>query len=193
MSIINPDRVSEGLIEVIRGQIGSLLADMPSEDPENPLKAVIKDIQGGIRPDYPYIVVSVEDSSKDGWLRHVAAGSDDETHILTEQDLLLRITCYGDESTNILNTLRIISNDSWSRVDMNRETSTTFVGYSDIYREPVYLETDFVNTAYMFINLTAVSDYTTSAGLIETVTGEGTYPRFEGDELPIVDTFNVSS
>lgn len=195
MSIVNTDDVASGLIRSIREQVGYLLSDLPSQDPQNPLKAVIKDIQSGPRPDYPYIVVSIEENNEEsgGWLRHVTAGQDDETHIVTEQSISLRVTCYGESASSILNVLRISCLDDWNRASMNQESGATFVDYSDIFRQPTYLETDFVNTAYLIATFTAVSDFTTSAGLIETVTGEGRYLRYEGDENPIVENINVSS
>lgn len=195
MSIVDTDSVVSGLVKSIRTQVGHLLSDLQTSDPNTTLKAVIKDVQGGIRPDYPYIVVTLESNQKesDGWQRHVTVGQDNETHILSEQSIELRVTCYGDTATSILNTLRIQCLDDWTRVEMSENSGATFVDYTDIVRQPEYLETDFINTAYTIATFTAVSDFVTTAGTIENVTGEGRYLRYEGDDNPIVEPFDISS
>ena len=195
MSIIDPDDVVTGLIKSIRTQVGTLLSKLQTKDKALDLSAVIQDVQGGIRPEYPFIVVSLEESNKEsgGWLRYVTVGSDDQTHILSEQSIPIRITCHGDKASNILTILRAKCLDEWARVEMNENSGATFVDYTDITRQPVYLETGFVKTASMTATFTAVSDMTSSAGTIDTVTGEGRYLHYEGDNQPIVEEFNISS
>lgn len=192
MSIVDPQDIVDGLVKSVRDQVGYLLSDLPETDGQ---KAVIQDSEGGIRPNYPYILIDLEDSDKEsgGWLRYITVGQDNATHILSEQSMSLRITCYGESASNILTILRAQCLDEWVRVEMNENSGATFVDYSNITRQPVYLETDFINTATMFATFTAVSDLTSSAGTIEQVTGEGRYLRYEGDEQPIVEQFNISS
>lgn len=191
MTIISPDEVVSGLVKSVREQIGHLLSDLP----ESNLKAVIQDIQSGVRPDFPYITVSLEedDEQSGGWMRHKTTDSENNVHTIIEENLSIRITCYGDSASSILSNLRMLCTDDWSRARMSELTNATFVDYSTIFREPKYLDTDFINTAYIIANFTTVSDLTTDTGIIEKVTGEGRYLHFEGDENPIIDEFNIPS
>ena len=196
MTIADTDLMVSGMVRSVRGQVGHLLANMPSQDPNNPLKAVLKDIQGGPRSDYPFIVVTLlrNDKQSDGWLRGVYVDEDNKPVYVTEQEVPIKITCYGDTASSILTLLRVNSVDPWERSDMSRQVGAIFQDYGDVVREPKYLETGFVNAAYITATFTAVSEMVSSSGsVIENITGEGRYLDYEGDTNPIVKTFTVDN
>ena len=194
--IISSEDVLEGMITAVRSHIGEELSLMPSAPNTTPLRSVIKDIQSADRPPYPYIVVSIVSNAKQGgaWLRNKIADDQDRVTYIAEQDVSLRVTCYGDQATTILSKLRMYVLDDGMRSDMSQLAGAVFQDYTDIIREPMYLSTDFVNTASMVASFTAVSTWQPpTAGIIERVTGEGRYLDYEGDENPIIVTFDEPS
>lgn len=196
MTIADTDAMVSGMVRSVRGQVGSLLADMPSQDSENPLKAVLKDIQGGPRSDYPFITITLlrNDKANDGWLRNIYVDENDKPVYVTEQEIPLKVTCYGDSASSILTQLRVNSVDPWERSDMSRQVGAIFQDYTDVIREPKYLETGFVNSAYMTATFLAVSEMVSATGsIIEHVTGEGRYLDYEGDTNPMLNPFDVDN
>lgn len=196
MTIVDNDLMVKGMVRSVRGQVGYLLSDMQTQDPQNPLKAVIRDIQGGVRPDYPYIVISPmrNDKQSEGWLRDIYVDANDKPVYVSEQEVLLKVTCYGESSGTILAELRSKCLDPWERLDMSTKVGAIFQDYTGITREPKYLSTDFINSAYMIATFTAVSAMVSSTGgIIETITGEGRYLDYEGDETPTVKPFSVDN
>lgn len=196
MTIADTDLMTSGLVRSIRGQVGHLLADLPSQDPQNPIKAVVKDIQGGPRSDYPFIVVTLmrNDRQSDAWLRGSYVNDDNQPVYVTEQEVPFLVTCYGDAASSILTRLRVNSVDPWERSDMSRQVGAIFQDYTDVVREPRYLETGFVNTAKMTATFTAVSEMVSpTGGVIEQITGEARYLNVEGDINPIVEPFAVDN
>lgn len=196
MTIADTDAMVSGMVRSVRYQVGSLLADMPSQDPENPLKAVLKDIQGGPRSDYPFITITLlrNDKASDGWLRNTYVDENDKPVYVTEQEIPLKVTCYGDSASSILTQLRVNSVDPWERSDMSRQVGAIFQDYTDVIREPKYLETGFVNSAYMTATFIAVSEMVSASGsVIEQVTGEGRYLDYEGDTNPMLNPFDVDN
>ncbi len=186
MAIIDDEQVLSNFVKEVRAQVGHLLSDLPRQTGQDPLKAVIKDIQAGNRPDYPYIVLTIERDAKEsgGWLRHQYVDDDDIPHYVQEQDVNIRVTCYGDNCTSILKTLRILSLDDFTRGQMMKDPETNPLGrgvgaifqdYGDIVRRPVYLSTDFVETAFMVATFVTVSDWANivTGGIIEKVEGGG--------------------
>ena len=120
--------------------------------------------------------------------------SEDNVVYKAEQSINLRVTCYGDQATTILTKLRMYALDDGLRADIDQLTGAVFQDYTDIIREPMYLSTDFVNTASMVASFTAVSTWQPpSTGIIERVTGECRYLDYEGDENPIIVTFDEPS
>ena len=190
MSLINPDDVLAGIVTSIRTQVGNLLSQLP-----NGVPSVIQEAENGIRPDFPYITVSLQNSSDQSgsWVRHTYVDSQANSHIVSEQGIAVRINCYGDSAVHILSTLRALSNDEWVRLQMETDCGVTFVNYTEIVREPIFLETSFINTATITAEFTAVSDMITSAGTVEQITVDGEYSRYTGDTNPYVKSFDINS
>lgn len=196
MSIIENNDILTGAIRVVRSQVGTYLSDLPVKAGQTPLKAVMQDIQDGVRPNFPYIVVSIEDTEEDGgsWERHSYVDDQDRIHYLSEEKVTLKITCYGDNATTILKRLRITSQSDEVRESILTETGAKFVDYSSIKRLPVYLTTDFVNAANMTMELSLVNDWydpEATGGIIENVTGEASYlePNSDGKTISVpIDT-----
>lgn len=195
MSIVDNDTVLSGAIRTIRSQVGEYLSDLPVKTGQTPLKAVKRDIQSGVRPDFPFIVVAIEDDSEDGgsWERHTYVDDQNRVHYLSDERLRLRVTCYGDNATTILKRLRIYSQSDEIRDSMSSETGARFVDYSTISRRPEYLNEDFVNAAYMTMDFSIVNDWfdPNGSGIIENVTGEASYlePDSDGKTISVpIDT-----
>lgn len=188
--IADSEQLISGMVKSVRAQVGTSLSTLP----KGTLASVIKSEQGGTRPDYPYIVVSeMTDDKIGGWLKETYIDDDNITHYLSEQTVNLMVKCYGDNAQSILRTLRAYAVDDLTRYNMNEECQAIFVEYSGITREPEFLQTDFINAAYIIATFTVVSDLNIDTGVIERVTGEGRYLRYEGDEDPFVDNFDVDS
>lgn len=196
MSVIDNDDVLTGAIKSIRSQVGEFLSDLSVKSGQPPLKAVMKDIQDGVRPPFPYIIVAIDDVSEDGgaWQRHTYVDDQDRIHYVSEERLSLRVTCYGDNATTILKRLRIYSQSDEIRDSISSETGARFIDYSTITRQPVYLTTDFVNAANMTMDFSIVNDWydpNASSGIIERVTGEASYlePDSDGKTISVpIDT-----
>lgn len=189
--IFNTEDALAGLVKSIRSQVGYLLSTLQGST----LKAVVQDIQNGIRPDYPYIVVSIKDDDEqnNSWKRHEYIDDQDNSHILSEEELTFEVKCYGDSSVTILKTLRALALDDSLRSEMNTQVGATFIDYSGISRKPVFLSTDFINSATMIAKFTSVSDLvTTGGGVIERVIGEESYLQTNDDNDNISVSFDTN-
>lgn len=199
MSITLDEDVLAGFIQSIRIQVGAELSTMPKSDDGqgNPLKAVIQDIQDGIRPEYPFIVANLENNSEDsgGWIRTTFVDQDDVVHYVTDERIRVRITCYGDNASSILKKLRIYSLSDDVKDSMNALTGATFVDYTDVRRRPEFLSTDFINTATMTAIFAVTNDWFSadSGGIIEAVTGEASYLSSNSDGNPISVPIDTTS
>lgn len=187
--IVDSNVVLAQFVKVVRSQVGDDLSDLPSADPGDPLKAVIQDIQSGIRPDYPYIVIALESNAKESetWQRNQFVDDDDAVHYVAEQEIRLRVTCYGDNATTILTKLRLFSLDDGIRGVINATTGVTFQDYTEIRRLPVYLSTDFIESAFTIASFTAVSDFIVpnGSGIIERVIANGEFSHDFDEANPI--------
>mgnify|MGYP000557258286 CR=1 FL=1 len=190
MSSIDYEESLSGLVKSVRSQVGHLLSDLQDSDDGNgnSIKAVIQDIQDGVRPEYPYIVITHDynDDASGSWKRHSYIDDQDDLHILSEEELRFNVTCYGDNSVNVLKALRTYALDDYTRAQMNISVNGVFTDYTAITRKPVYLSTDFINTATMTALFTSVSDTViTGGGVIERVIGEESYLQTEDDNNTI--------
>jgi hypothetical protein len=192
-------------IDIIHGnynkQVATQVGHLLSTNKAGTNPSVIKDIQGGNRPDFPFISVTIkEDGNESGG--HVldqytipdGNGAFDK-HIFSEQKLLLTIKCCGDDATQILKELRMNVLDDSIRVDMNTAVGAKFQYYSpSIDRSPIYLNTEFVNAASMDVCFIALSDWTrTTNAVIETVEGEVRYLDYPTDDNPLIRPLNLDS
>lgn len=182
--IINVDDIHSALVRQIKLQVGDQLStfkDKPS---------VIKDIQGGIRPDFPFITIALKNDHDEtqGQILGKFLDENDDMFIYTEQIYMFTISCWGPKGpTKILNDLRIFNTDEGTRFDMDADTGCKFQGYSDINRDPKYLNTEFVNAASMDITLACLSLWNSASGqVIEQVVTEETYFDGEGDPQTLV-------
>lgn len=196
MSIINDEDILQNYIISIKDQIGSELSTL-TNNLGDPMPAVIQDIQNGVRPDFPYITVSVlyNNEKQGAWQRTSYVDDQDRIHHVAEEEITLKVTCYGDSATSILKKLRMHALDDSVRSSMNTLTGATFIDYSGINRQPVFLSTDFVNAASIISTFTAISDLVIDdgGGIIEDVTGEASYLRIDGDETPISVPIDTTS
>ncbi len=188
MLVLDNNQIVSNFIKEVRSQVGELLSDLPRQSGQDPLKAVIKDIQSGTRPDYPYIVLTLERNAKkdNTWLRNQYIDEQDTPHYVRERVVNIRVTCYGPNCTSILDTLSVYTLDDYTRTIMSNNVGAVFQDYSEIIREPVYLSTDFVETAFMIATFVVVSDWantTTTGGIIERVEGDGYYLDYEDQPL----------
>lgn len=192
MTIVDNDAILTGAIRSIRSQVGEYLSYLPVKAGQSPLRAVKKDIQDGVRPDFPFIVVSIDNVKEDGgsWERYTYVDSEDQVHYVSEERVTLKVTCYGDNATTILKRLRIYSQSDDIRESISSETGAKFVDYSTITRRPEYLSTDFVNAANMTMDFSLVNDWfdPNGSGIIENVTGEASYlePDSDGKTTSVV-------
>lgn len=193
MALITHKTIQNGFVKAIRGLVGDNLSDLPTPDGLRSLKAVIKDRVKGPRPQFPYIVVDTLSTGKTGgsWLRHVGS-TEVEAGVFrpvyrSEKTVTIGITCYGEDSFDILTNLEVFSTEDFGRAFINEETGAVFQTFSSISENPIYIETDFVDGCYMSATFTAVSEYVPAAGeVIEAVDYTGTFERFEGDPDPIL-------
>lgn len=199
MSIILDEEVLAGFIKSVRLQVGHELSTLENsvDSSGNPIKAVIQDIQDGVRPEYPFIVVSLltTDEDANSWLRTEYVDENDITHYVTDERIKLNIQCFGDNSSSILKKLRIYSLSDDIKNTMNELTNATFVDYTNIKRKPMFLSTDFINTSEMTVTFAVTNDWysSTSGGIIEVITGEASYLNNEGDNNPISVPIDTTS
>jgi hypothetical protein len=199
MSIISDEEVLAGFVKSIRVQVGDELSTLLNavDSLGNPLKAVIQDIQDGVRPEYPFIVVNLVTTDEDAnsWLRSEYIDENDVVHYVTDERIKLKVTCYGGNSSTILKKLRIYSLSDDIRTSMDELTQATFVDYTDIKRKPEFLSTDFINTSTMTAIFAVTNDWysSTSGGIIEVVTGEASYLNSESDNTPISVPIDTTS
>lgn len=180
MAIVSAEKVREGLIASIRDLVGYHLSDLPTTSTE-PLKAVIKDRVKGVRPDYPYIVVSTPTTRKTGgaWLRdskvvEVSEGVFKPSYV-TEQTIIFEVNCYGEDAHDILTELRINTEDDVTRSLMNKSTGAFLQYFTEVSYNPLYLETEFIEGYTTTCYFTAVSDWIPVNGtIIDTVELQGT-------------------
>lgn len=192
MPVVNHSEVMTGLIKYIRMAVGDRLSTMKTKD--GVLPSVIRDRAKAPRNDFPYIVVDRVTSAKTqgAWLRHQEVKqldiNDYEVSYKTEQTLGFSITCYGEDSDDILNYLRINSVDDVTRSTLNELTGAVFQYFTDTNENPIFIETDFADGAVIDCYFTAVSEWTPpQSSIIEVVEGTGQY--FEDDKL--VDTKTI--
>jgi hypothetical protein len=181
MALVNHKKIQEGMILHIREVLDGLLSEMPSEI--GSLPSVIKSHTKSIRPDFPYIIVekltSLRGAGDNAWLR--TEYLDEETKELRyrhEHRVGLSITCYGEDSDNILNMLRVSIVDDRLRAKVNKQTDAVFLQYSDIGEKPMFIETDFIEGSEMDVFFTAISDWAPlgrGVAVIESVEVSGNY------------------
>lgn len=192
MALVDHKQVMDGLIDYIREQLSGQLSEMPTAFGSMP--SVIRDRAKSPRPDFPYIVVDRLASSKEdgSWLRHMNVTTDDIVQFESEQRIPISITCYGENSDNILNALRQSFLWDLNRFTLNEKTNSTFQYCSDISDKPLFMETDFIDGAEMQVDFLAVSVYEVAGSVIETVEVTGIFKDGTGDESPIVTEFTIS-
>lgn len=199
MALITHRTVQSGFIKAIRALVGDSLADLPVSS-GGPLKAVIKDRVKGPRPQFPYIVVDILSTGKTegSWLRYagvteVSAGVF-KPFYRSEKTITIGLTCYGEDSHDILTNLEVISVDDFSRDFINSESGAIFQTFSEISENPIFIETDFIDGHTMTATFTAVSEYVPPTGeYIEGVDYTGTILEYEGDPDPIVFSESIDS
>jgi hypothetical protein len=194
--IIDTSTVQGELVKFISSQVGDRLSVLNN----TVLPAVIQDIQGGVRPDFPFITVTLERDidQTDGFFlaKYLTQDINEQhsLHIFTEQKLLFTIKCMGDGASDILKYLRMVNVDSILMNDLNEATNTKFQYYTDIDRTPTFLYTEFVNSASMDICLLALSEWVrTTDGVIEQVDGDSCYYYDPEDENPIIVPFSIDN
>jgi len=184
--------VQEGFIEHIKLVLDAYVAVYPSI---SSISYAIKDRQGGTNPIYPYIVVEKITTANSGsWLRDTFV-EDGKVYYVSEQKLTLSVSCYGDESDDILNILKNVVNDDIVRLKLNELTGARFQYYEEIEDSPKYLNTDFIQGSTVegyFTMLTKFAQFAPyESGTIEGLKGEGIAKDAPIDEAPIIIPINI--
>ena len=101
---IDEDIVTRAFINMVKTAIGTSLAEVGATGAKTP--AVIKTRVGKRAPDYPYVVVKLEDRiSKSPHLMHSEVSDADLTSYNRIESFMYSFRCYGTDSINIINNL----------------------------------------------------------------------------------------
>lgn len=189
MALVDHEKIMDGLIDYTRAILRNDLSEMPTAFGSIP--SVIRDRIKAPRPDFPYIVVDRQNSLKEGeaWLRNIRTDTEDTLHFVSEQRVMVNVSCYGENADNILNKLRQSLLWDMNRFTLNDKTSATFQFCSDISEKPIFMETDFMDGAEMQIFFVALSDLEVENAVIETVVIDGQY---HGTSNPIYTELTIS-
>lgn len=195
MAITTNLQIQEGLIE----HLNILLDAYATANLDFPVVTnVIKDRQGGARPNYPYIVVekaSTANEAGGAWLREQYVDENDVVTYISEQKVFIKVTCYGEDSIDILNIVRALAVDDLIRYELNNLTGAKFQYYTEVEDTPEFLETDFIQASTiscyfnMLTELKQFAPFETST--IEAVEGYGELFETEEDEDPIIININI--
>lgn len=136
------DDILDGLITIIRDAVGDELSTL--SDGVTTFPAVIRERQAGPKPNLPYITVDIPSTVKisQGFKEHYV--NDDLEHVYEYlYELLVRITCHGEESQRILNKLRGYMHMNTLRDRIRAEACVAQQKLSSAEQLPAVLTTDF--------------------------------------------------
>ena len=169
--------------------VGSQLSLIDGQYP-----AVIRSRQDAPKPDYPYVVLDILNTSQeDGWLSHEGIDENNNLFYTTRYQMLLNYTVYGDNAATIANQL-----EGFFRLERVRDSITNDIEVGIVQTNPIssipQLLADKYVEAAQFSLVANVSDTFTDTSVetvIEGIDLDGELARGNEDPSPI--PFNITT